>query len=332
MSLKIGSPPFWAPPSSQGEPLEQDKGDFYRDANAARFPIYPTEPAVRALLTVKSYVDLGAIDIIACASSLGNLLRFSRSIPSVFRFDIEMIGDTVFFVRKENSPTELIKDIKGYGHTFPAAYTKWDDGLEKSVSHQRIITYDFGGLKCLVRFGCDGYIKNPSIKSTSAPDPVSEDLSEPLLAASEMPMSGQQLQIEKIGTQIDQEFIFEIKTRYTTNKINMEDMLPKLWLTQTPGFLEASYYEAGVFLDPQIRDVKADLDRWEKENASDLSKFHAVLTRVRDAVGDEENGCAEVSWQGSGPLKITKALVKAGMVKRALPMDLTELWQATLDS
>jgi hypothetical protein len=131
-----GSPPFWAPPASQDEPLEQDKGDFSRDPNAARFPTYPTEPAVRALLTQQSYVDLGAIDIMACSSTLGNLLRFSRSIPSVFRFDVEMIGDTIFFIRKENSPTELIQRVNGYGHTFPTAYTNWDDGLEKSTSHQ----------------------------------------------------------------------------------------------------------------------------------------------------------------------------------------------------
>ena len=78
---------------------------------------------------------LAAIDIMACSNTFENLLRFSRSIPSVFRFDVEMIGDTVFLIRKENSPTELIKHVKGYGHTFPTAYTKWDDGLEKSTSH-----------------------------------------------------------------------------------------------------------------------------------------------------------------------------------------------------
>jgi hypothetical protein len=284
------------------------------------------------LLTVNSHVDLGVIDIMACASTLGNLLRFSRSIPSVFRFDAEMIGDTVFLIRKENSPTELIKDVKGYGHTFPAAYTKWSDGLEKSVSHQRIITYDFGGLQCLVRFGCDGYIKNPSLVPTSATAVDSAGFSKPLLAAGGIPASGQQLLIEELGTQIDQEFIFEIKTRHITHRIDMEDTLPKLWITQTPGFLEANYYEAGVFVDPQIRDVRSDVDRWEKENASALSRFHAVLTRIRDVVGDADNGCVEVSWQGSGPLKITKAVLEGGEVRRALPMDLAELWCAKLNS
>jgi hypothetical protein len=242
-----------------------------------------------------------------------------------------MIGDTIFLIRKENSPTELIKDVKGYGHTFPAAYTKWDDGLEKSGSHQRIINYDFGGLQCLVRFGCDGYIKNPSLKSHSAPVPSKKDRSAPSSATPELPATSQKLQVETNGQEIDQKFIFDIKTRYITHKIDMEDMLPRLWITQTPGFLEVYYDKPGIFLDPQIRDVKPDIEKWEKENASALGRFHAVLTRIRDVIGDVENGCVEVSWQGSGPLKITQALPEDGKVKRALPADLAEQWRAKLD-
>jgi hypothetical protein len=229
-----------------------------------------------------------------------------------------MIGDTVFLIRKENSPTELIKDVKGYGHTFPAAYTKWDDGLEKPVSHQRIITYDFGGLECLVRFGCDGYIKNPSLASRPATG----------ISEIDLPSSSTNLEIKTKGTKIDQAFIFEIKTRHISHKINMEDMLPKLWITQTPGFLEAYYDKPGVFLDPQIRDVKPDVEGWEKENASALRRFHAVLTRIQDIVGDELSGCVEVSWQGSGPLKITRAVPEDGKLRRAFPADILEKWRA----
>jgi hypothetical protein len=41
-----------------------------------------------------------------------------------FRFDVDLIGDTVFFVRRENSPTGVIKDVRGYGHTFPENITQ----------------------------------------------------------------------------------------------------------------------------------------------------------------------------------------------------------------
>ncbi|KAK4988333.1 hypothetical protein LTR66_007345 [Elasticomyces elasticus] len=66
-----------------------------------------------------------------------------RQGPLTFRFDVDAIEDTVFFVRKESSPTELIANLQGYGHTLPEAYSTWDPGVGRSCSHQRIIKYGF---------------------------------------------------------------------------------------------------------------------------------------------------------------------------------------------
>jgi hypothetical protein len=70
-----------------------------------------------------------------------------------------------------------------------------------------------------VRFGCDGYIKTPTLaycrgtaaRGTEVPTPFSE-----------------KLQIEPKGNEIYQVFIFEIKTRHISRQIDMEDVLPKL--------------------------------------------------------------------------------------------------------
>ena len=64
----------------------------------------------------------------------------------------------------------LMKQEKGstfnrFRPTFPKAYTQWDAGLETSISCRRIVTYDFGGLQCLVIFSCDGY--RASYKNTA---------------------------------------------------------------------------------------------------------------------------------------------------------------------
>lgn len=120
-----------------------------------------------------------------------------------------------------------------------------------------------------------------------------------------LPAPDQKLEVEMRGHEVDQEDIFEIKTRRYTNRIDMEDILPRLWITQTPNFLEAYYDQPGIFLNPKIRSVKPEVGMWERNNSAALSRFHAVLTRIRDIVGDSETGCVEVSWQGSGPLKIT---------------------------
>jgi hypothetical protein len=73
------------------------------------------------------------------------------------------------------------------------------------------------------------------------------------------------------------------------------------------------------------------VDNWEKQNAFALRRFHAVLVRIRQVVGEESSGCVEVSWQGFGPLKITKAVPTGGVLRRALPAELAEVWKGKLD-
>ena len=90
-----GRPPLWTPLNGSQQ-LQQDKGDYFRDPNAARFPSYPTEPAVRAVLTTEPDYPTSELDIFACGSTLGNLSRFVRGNDKPFRFNVEVIGETVF--------------------------------------------------------------------------------------------------------------------------------------------------------------------------------------------------------------------------------------------
>ncbi|KAL9102571.1 MAG: hypothetical protein Q9163_002289 [Psora crenata] len=120
-----GTPPAWTP-LDEPRRLEEDKGDYFRDPNAVRFPSYPLERAVRALLKEHEDLETQKIDLFACSSTLGSLLRFVRRVDKPFRFFGEVVGNTVFFTRHKNSPTPLLVGVKGYGHTFPEAHTTWD--------------------------------------------------------------------------------------------------------------------------------------------------------------------------------------------------------------
>jgi hypothetical protein len=88
------------------------------------------------------------------------LLRFARNVKvdKPVRFLVEVVGETVFFIRRENSPREVIADIRGYGHSFPEANTTWDADVRKSETHQRIIRYQLGHINTIVRFEADGYL------------------------------------------------------------------------------------------------------------------------------------------------------------------------------
>lgn len=96
-------------------------------------------PAIEAILKQNPDFDTKGIDIVGCGSTLGNLLRFARNIDKKFRMIVECVGSTVFFIRRENSPTQTIPDVRGYGHTFPEAYTTWDAAVRGSETHQRVI-------------------------------------------------------------------------------------------------------------------------------------------------------------------------------------------------
>ena len=218
------------------------------------------EPAIRALLTLRPKLDFSAVDVVGCASTLGNLLRFAGSQDKSFRFYAELVEDTLFLVRKEISPTELLEDVRGYGHTFPEAYTSWEASLKGSVSHQRLIKYSFGGLTCLVRSEADGYLRKKLPGSSerherlaAEPDSRDDDISSILSATEAVPLGERttdpnaSLTVKLGGCRIPQNAIFDLKTRSNYDpvnecirpQINMEEAYSRLWLSQIPNFIIA---------------------------------------------------------------------------------------------
>jgi len=75
------------------------------------------EPAVKAVLAQNPCFDTEKADVFGCTSTLGNLLPFLKNDDKPFRFIVEAVGRTVFFVRRENAPDQLIADSRGFGPT-----------------------------------------------------------------------------------------------------------------------------------------------------------------------------------------------------------------------
>jgi hypothetical protein len=109
-------PAVWNPPSEELK-LPQDSGRYFRDPNAARHPSHPMEPAVKAVLAQNPHFDTENVDLFGCTSTIGSLLRFIKNDDKTFRFTVEAVGRTVFFIRRENAPDELIAGPRGYGPT-----------------------------------------------------------------------------------------------------------------------------------------------------------------------------------------------------------------------
>ncbi|KAH0562482.1 hypothetical protein GP486_002828 [Trichoglossum hirsutum] len=312
-SANQGKPPAWTPLQTP-EKLKEDSGEYFRDPNAARFPNYPTEPAVHAIFSQQPDFSASSIDIFACGSTMGNLLRFVRKIDKPFRFLVEVVGNTVFFIRRENSPTELIPRVYGYGHTFPEAYTTWDMDVKGSESHQRIIQYTFNGLKCLVRFGSDGYFRSPNPEAGLQHQSTSAKLVETTdkaLAAFALSSPAHQkspltpLTIKPGGERVPQSSIFDLKTR-SIRKIDQDTLaeeLPRLWIAQIPNFVLA-YHSYGTFTHIREQNVCKEVSAWETENEESLQRLGVIIRKIIEFVKSKSETKLEVRRVGTGVLEL----------------------------
>ena len=234
---------------------------------------------------------------------MGSLFRFICQKDWPFRFSVELIGNTVFFVRKENDPKQLIEGIRGYGYAFPEANTTWDSDVKGSEMHQRIVQYQFAGLNFVVRFGCDGYLpdatrtqKEQGTASSTTTDhtitKTSSNVHDLLTAFDDMkPHSNRSpsssdcaLTINSGGSQVPQEAIFDLKTRSCRSAygLNMEDHYPLLWLKQIPNFIAGYHDGRGLFEDVRVRDVRKEVQAWEQreENKEAIKRLAALLGKI----------------------------------------------------
>lgn len=288
------------------------------------------EPAILAVLAQNAN-EARETDVVACGSTLGNLLRFIRGEDKQFRFLVELVEGAVFFIRRENTPRELIPDVKGYGHSFPEAYTTWDADVKGSVSHQRILSYRFGGLGFLVRFEGDGYIlaegeggKGSHVGPSQATERNANGAVDRLEAALDQsrltaiaPAAGSELTVSSAGKLVDQEYIFDLKTRSIRKKeaATFEDTFaeqtPRLWVSQVPKFILA-YHDRGTFKDVTVTDARKHVKAWERKQADVLSRLAALIHHIIDLVKSRPDGKLELRHVKPGTLEVREQLADAG--------------------
>lgn len=283
-------------------------------------------------------------DVVACGSTIGNLLRFLSGEDKTFRILVELVGETVFFIRRENTPREIIPDVHGYGHSFPETYTTWDSEVKGSTSHQRVISYRFGGLGFLLRFEGDGYIIDgeDSTKDTSAQTFRTGDLevgAEIDLLSAEM--AGNRvtsklpehvdngLHVIHAGKLVSQDHMFDLKTRSIRKKetetleMTLNDQLKRLWVAQIPKFILA-YHNRGIFEDIHIRDVQNEVNGWETRQVDTLSRLAALIHHIISLVTTRPDHKLELRHNAVGVLEIREQLSDAG---DALSEKVKELWE-----
>lgn len=268
------------------------------------------------------------LELFACGSTLGNLLRFVDGSDQPFRILVNVVDNVVHLIRREKSPLETVVGIQGFGHTFPEANTTWDDEVRDSTSHQRILRYRLDGINTLIRYEADGYLPPASDARSSKPeskpkaqhhDKAPDDadiLLDGLKVTTKVwkkTAEHRQLVIRSGGEVVPQDRVFDLKTR--THKRKNDDILGgelhRLWLRQMEHFV-LGFHQYSVFQDVTVHDIKDKLLEWERSHQRLISSLSSLLRIIMRKARGREDGRLEVVYAGSGPLEIREQLADAG--------------------
>ena len=293
--------------------MKEDSGVYYHDSNSARYASFPMEPSIRAIEKHDPAFGFPKVDLVTCDHCLVRLFAFVRAEELTFRFGVELIGSTLFLVRKTNIPKETIDGIYGYGHSFPEAYTTWDKDVQGSSRNQRLLEYDFAGLNCIVRFGSDGYLpdKLGSASTSTVVEEIEDNLEldkiEMLRLLASVPDASGSLEVQEAGKLIPQEAVFDLKTRSKrkVETVSIETFLHNLWVNRVPNFILA-FHERGKFraTDIHMVDAREQVQEWEAENAKHLKELSQVLHKLISIGQAEGRNTFEVRREGNGPLQV----------------------------
>ena len=334
-----GSPALWsAPPGSQR--VKKDTGLIYIAQNAARHPDSPLEPLFRALYIADPEFDIRSIDVVTDRNNLRKLLSFidptsAKNGLEAFAIHVEVVKDTAIFSREETVTYEIIgaNEFKGFGHEFEKAYTT--SKVIGSTGHHRILSYQLGDLKFVIRHETDGYVSEGTGESSSkSKEPESDDLSSllgslslsPPINAPESVSTGSGLTVKLEGQVIPIEKTLEIKTRIFRKRLDISEVASQLWISQTPKLVRA-YHDKGIFLDPKVEDVADQIKGWEGRNQANLTKL-AVLIRRFIAVVKDNGGNAIVRYD----VQKRKLVVTKFDGRKMLPEDLYSKWSDSKES
>lgn len=335
-----GIPPLWSPPNVSRH-LPKDSGLVYINQNAARHPDSPMEPLFRALYMTRPSFDISAISVVTDRNNIRKLVSFvmvdlNQERPDSFTMNVEMVKDTALFCR--NSPLNQehigMNEFRGYGHEFERAYTK--SQIPHSTGHHRILSYRFCGMTFIVRHETDGYYdaKAGHISDNSAGTGEDDILAGKLSSLSISSSSdishrthtGSKLAVKAEGHEIPLSATLEIKTRASHRILNVAEVAPQLWISQTPKLVRA-YHFRGRFEVPMVEDVSDAIKRWEIEHQQYLRDLAFLIGKILD-FAKQCGGKAVVAYdQNSDTLLLRKA-----ELEQMLPDDLYCHWPDRTDS
>ncbi|KAG8933817.1 hypothetical protein FRC02_011139 [Tulasnella sp. 418] len=287
--LVPGSPPIWNNPVFPLK-LQSDTDPAFIDQNGYRCPEWPLLPLIKAVQHIEPDFDFSSIDILTDRNNLRKLMRWLSGESKEFRIDLERVGDCLVLKRWEVLTQEVPQP--GYGHVFELASTDIAPGCVGTTGHHRIVSYEFDGLRFLVRCQVDACIRSTENSEVAKPtkDATEDDLfdlaglslSKKSDASDDTVETSGEIKITPSSNPlVPQSTMMELKTRSVRNAatFNWDDTWPQLYLSHTK-HLYLAIHQSGTF--QELR--KLDLDNPTPEMATAAQKSQKLLRGLVDAL------------------------------------------------
>lgn len=279
-----GCPPLWSPPKAARH-VRKDSGLIYIAQNAARHPEYPLEPLFQALYMEHPSFDLESVDLITDRNNIRKLLSFvnpsiSRNGLEPFTIHVEVFKNTVIFCRTETKTKKFVQphEFISYGHEFEKAFTT--NKISSSTGHHRLVSYQFSNMKILVRYETDRYINKHKMGISGAESDALASIIQSLsIKSASTASTSSKLRIKRAGEVVGSDSTLEIKTRVSHKPIDLKEVLPQLWVSQTPNLMRA-YHKHGRFEPPEVENISSKIKKWEENHHLDLKCLAALISKI----------------------------------------------------
>jgi hypothetical protein len=195
-----------------------------------------------------------------------------------------MINNTMFFSQWEEFRLMMINGNQdsGFGHAFEDCVTSRNPAMMDSIHHERVVTYELGGLKCLVRFEADACLNaDENGESKDRSTITSSDLPQPKPSKPVLKPPYKLVHVISSGHDIDPDQIVEIKS-CSTPYFNAKKTLPQLWFAQTKHLCIGRHKNGLVKEKLEMRDMTEELKTWEAENQESLKNMMRIIGEIRE--------------------------------------------------
>ncbi|KAH8922498.1 hypothetical protein BT69DRAFT_235006 [Atractiella rhizophila] len=284
-----GCPPFWREPRLPVH-IEPETGTKFIDQNGARsdtLRISPVSPLLTAIDACNPNFNFADIDLITDRICLQRLIQWLTGTGMTdrereFRIDVQLAGEkTMIFSRWENATTEDIppNTFWGFGQNFVKAVTTQTN--KNASGHNRIVSYNLGAMKCLVRFEVDA-CKQPAEVVAPAQNPHFT--------------APPGLQVIKSGYIVPQNLLLDMRTLPSKQTIDWNKHFPQLYLSGIPQLVVAKHYRDHIELLETFKSQSPNMASHVVLVQNALGQVELFLEQTLQFLKREENRGKEFSF------------------------------------